>query len=250
LRRRLGGRVRGLFVGGAAAPPALFRFFESLGVPLVELYGMSETAGMIASNLLAGPRREGCAGLISADHEVRFAADGELLVRGPLLLSGYLDAEDDREAWTGDGYFRTGDLGRVDERGWLSIEGRRKNLMVLSTGKKLSPEPIEQAIAATPPFQGAMLLGEGRPFVAAAVFVAREELARLAAAGTDAAAELLPRVHAALAAFSEFEKPKRLLIIPGAPQEHEALMTPTLKLRREALLEHLGAAAREIFAPA
>ena len=219
------------------------------GMPLVELYGMSETAGMISSNLFAGPRREGCAGLITADHEVRFEPDGELLVRGPLLLSGYLDAEDDREAWTGDGYFRTGDLGRVDERGFLAIDGRRKNLMVLSTGKKLSPEPIEQAIASAPAIHGAVLLGEGRPFVAAAVFVAREELARLAAAGKDAAAELLPRVRAALAAFSEFEKPKRLLIIPGAPQEHEALLTPTLKIRRDALLAFLGPAAADVFAP-
>ena len=247
LRARLGGRVRGLFAGGAPAPPALFRFFESLRIPLVELYGMSETAGMISSNLLAGPRRESCAGLISADHEVRFGADGELQVRGPLLLSGFLESEDEVEAWTADGFFRTGDLGRVDEQGFLYIEGRRKSLIMLSTGKKLSPEAIELTLGATAPFQGAVLFGEGRPFVAAAVFVDREELARLAAAGKDAATALLPRARAALAAFSDFEKPKKLLVLPGTPQDYPALLTPTLKIKRDALLAAYGPAVAALF---
>jgi long-chain acyl-CoA synthetase len=247
VRGRLGGRVVGLFSGGAAAGPALFRFFEALGIPFVELYGMSETAGLISSNLFSGPRREGAAGAVSPDHEVRIAADGELLLRGPLLLSGYLDAEDDRAAFDAEGFFRTGDLVRVDAEGLLRVDGRKKNLLVLSTGKKLSPEPIEQALAAAPPFEGAVLLGEGRPFVAAAVFVAREELARLAAAGKDAAEELLPRARAALAAFSEFERPKRLLVIPGAPTDHPALLTPTLKVKRDALLAMLGGAVSAIY---
>ena len=247
LRARLGGRVRGLFAGGAPAPPALFRFFESLRIPLVELYGMSETAGMISSNLLAGPRRESCAGLISADHEVRFGADGELQVRGPLLLSGFLESEDEVEAWTADGFFRTGDLGRVDEQGFLYIEGRRKSLIMLSTGKKLSPEAIELTLGATAPFQGAVLFGEGRPFVAAAVFVDREELARLAAAGKDAATALLPRARGALAAFSDFEKPKKLLVLPGTPQDYPALLTPTLKIKRDALLAAYGPAVAALF---
>lgn len=249
LRARLGGRVRGLFAGGAPAPPALFRFFECLGIPLVELYGMSETAGMISSNLLAGPRRESCAGRISADHEVRFGADGELQVRGPLLLSGFLEPEDGADAWTEDGFFRTGDLGRVDEEGFLFIEGRCKSLIMLSTGKKLSPEPIELAIASTAPFHGAVLFGEGQPFVAAAVFVDRDELARLAAAGGDAAATLLPRLRAALAAFSDFEKPKKLLVLPGTPQDYPELLTPTLKVKRAALLAAHGPEIAGLFGP-
>ncbi len=247
LRARLGGRVRALYAGGAPAPVPLFRFFEALGLPMVELYGMSETSGMISSNLLAGPRQAGCAGLISPDHEVRFAESGELLLRGPLLLSGFLEPEDGQDAWTADGFFRTGDLARRDERGQLWIEGRSKNLLMLSTGKKLSPEPIEKAIAAQEPFRGAILFGEARPFVAAAVFVERAALDRLAAAGRDPGTELLKRAHAALDAFSEYEKPKRLLVIPGEPQDYPDLLTPTLKIRRDALLAWLGPAATEIF---
>jgi long-chain acyl-CoA synthetase len=250
VRARLGGRIRGLFSGGAPASTALFRFFEALGIPFVELYGMSETGGLISSNLFDGKRRAASAGIVSADHELRFAPDGELQLRGPLLLSGYLEAEDDAAAFTEDGFFRTGDLGRIDAEGFLRIDGRKKHLMVLSTGKKLSPEPIEEAIASTAPFQGAVLLGEGRPFVAAAVFVAKEELQRLTAAGKDAAAELLPRARAALAAFSDYEKPKRLLVIPGSPQDHPALVTPTLKVKRDAMMSWLGKSVGELFGAA
>jgi long-chain acyl-CoA synthetase len=249
LRKRLGGRIRALFSGGAPASPALFRFLEGLGIPCVELYGMTETAGLVSSNLLDGPRRPGCAGIVTPDHEIRFAEDGELLVRGPLLLSGYLEPEDAEGAFTEDGFYRTGDRGRVDEEGMLRIVGRKKSLLVLSTGKKLAPEPLEQAIAGTPPFEGAVLLGEGRPFVSAAVFVAQDLVDRLAAEGRDAAETLLPRVQAALAAFSDYEKPKRILVIPGAPQDHPALVTPTLKLKRDAVLAFLGSRLSAIYEP-
>lgn len=248
LRRRLGGQVRGLFSGGAPAAPALFRFFEALGIPFVELYGMSETAGLISSNLFDGPRRAGGAGFPTSDHEVRVAADGELLLRGPLLCSGYLDPEDDRAAFTADGFFRTGDVVRVEADGSLTVEGRKKHLMVLSTGKKLSPEPIEAAIASARPFEGAVLVGEGRPFVSVAVFVGKDELARLEAQGLDPAEALLPRVRDALAGFSEYEKPKRVVVIPGGPQDHPALVTPTLKVKREALLESIQSSLRAVYA--
>jgi len=250
LRRRLGGRLRGLFSGGAPAAPALFRFFEGLGIPFVELYGMTETAGLISSNLFDGRRRPGVAGLVSPDHEVRVADDGELLLRGPLLFSGHLEPEDGEGAFTGDGWFRTGDLARLGEDGLLRVEGRKKHLLVLSTGKKLAPEPIEQALASASPFEGAVLLGDGRPFVAAAVFVQREELARIAGEGRDAAEALLERAREALSGFAEFERPKRLVVIPGAPHEHPALVTPTLKIRRDAVARHLGQALEALWSPA
>lgn len=240
VRRRLGGAVRAVYSGGAPATIELLRFFEGLALPFIELYGMSETAGMISANPISEPRRPGAVGLISPDHEARLAPDGELQLRGPLLLSSYLDAEDDQEAWTADGFFRTGDLARADRDGYLYVEGRRRNLLVLSTGKKLSPEPVEQAIGGVPPFHAAMLLGEGRPYVAAAVFVERGELARLEASGEDAATALLPRVRAALSAFSEYEVPKRLLVVPGAPDDYPAMLTPSFKLRREAVVAWLG----------
>jgi len=247
LRASLGGRVRGIFSGGAPASTPLFRFFEGLGFTFVELYGMTETAGLVSMNPFDGPRRPGCVGLITPDHEVQISAEGELLVRGPLCFKGYLEASDDEGAFTEDGFYRTGDLARLDTDGSLWITGRKKHLLVLSTGKKIAPEPIELAIGAALPFQGAVLLGEGRPFVSAAVFVAPEELARLTAHGRDAAEALLPAARAALSAFSEHEKPKKLLIIEGAPTDHPALLTPSLKLKRDALLAYLGARVAALY---
>jgi len=249
LREKLGGRIRALFSGGAPASPALFRFLEGLGIPCVELYGMTETGGMVSSNLLHGKRRPGCAGVLTPDHEVRFDVDGELLLRGPLLFSGYLEPEDDAGAFTADGFYRTGDRARIDEEGFLRVEGRKKHLLVLSTGKKLAPEPLEQAIAGTPPFQGAVLLGEGRPFVSAAVFVAPDFLARLAAEGRDAAEALLPVVRSALHAFSDYEKPHKLLVIPGSPADHPSIVTPTLKVKREAVIAFLGPRLAALYEP-
>ncbi len=247
LRASLGGRVRGVFSGGAPAAPALFRFFEGLGFPFVELYGMTETAGLVSMNPFTGPRRPGCVGLITPDHEVRISEEGELLVKGPLVFPGYLEAADGEGAFTEDGFYRTGDLARLGEDGALWITGRKKHLLVLSTGKKIAPEPIELALGAASPFQGAVLLGEGRPFVAAAVFVAKEELARLAAHGRDAAEALLPAARGALGAFSEHEKPKKLLVIEGAPTDHPALLTPSLKLKRDALLAFLGSRVASLY---
>ncbi len=249
LRQKLGGRIRALFCGGAPASPALFRFLEGLGIPCVELYGMTETGGMVSANVRDRVRRSGSAGIVTPDHEVRFDTDGELLVRGPLLLTGYLEAEDTAGAFTEDGFYRTGDRARIDDEGFLRVEGRKKHLLVLSTGKKLAPEPLEQAIAGTPPFEGAVLLGEGRPFVSAAVFVAPEFLARLATEGRDAAEALLPLVRGTLHAFSEYEKPHKLLVIPGSPADHPSIVTPTLKVKREALVVFLGPRLAALYEP-
>ncbi len=239
VRAALGGRIEGLFAGGAPASEPLFRFFEALGIPLVELYGMSETAGMISSNLFSGPRRPGVAGLITPDHEVRIADDHELLLKGPLMLTAYLEPEDGAGAYTEDGFFRTGDLAELDADGWLRIVGRKKHLMVLSTGKKIPPEPLETAIASESPFEGAVLLGDGQAYVSAAVFVRKDALSRLEAEGKDAATALLPVALSTLGAFSDYEKPKRLLILPGSPTDYPDLITPTLKLRRPAVLKLL-----------
>jgi long-chain acyl-CoA synthetase len=208
---------------------------------------MTETAGLVSSNLVDGPRRPGSAGVLTPDHEVRFEEDGELLVRGPLLLSGYLEPEDGAGAFTPDGFYRTGDRARIDEEGFLRVAGRKKNMLVLSTGKKVVPEPLEQAIAGVPPFEGVVLLGEGLPFVSAAVFVPGEMLARLAREGRDAAEALLPLARSALGAFSDYEKPHRLIVIEGSPADHPALVTPTLKLKRDAVVAFVGDRLRALY---
>ncbi len=249
VRKKLGGRIRGLFAGGAPTAPALFRFFEGLGLPYVELYGMSETAGMISSNLFAGPRRPGSVGLVTADHDLRLGEGGELQLRGPLMLEGFLEPEDAQDAFTPDGYFRTGDIARIDEDGMLHVTGRSKSILVLSTGKKISPEPIEQALASDPPVFGAMLLGEDRPFVTAALFVDTDWLSRLEREGKPVEGALLALARERLGAFSDYERPKRVVVLPGTPMDHPDLVTPTLKLKREAVLAHLGEKVAALYVP-
>ena len=184
LRRGLGGRVRGVFSGGAPAAPALFRFFEGLGIPFVELYGMTETAGLISHEPLQRPppgrlgrphhpRPRGPAG------RRRRAAGARPAAASPATSSRRTTpAPSPRTASTGPA---TSPASTPTARS--GSPAARRHLMVLSTGKKIAPEPIELAIASAAPFQGAVLLGEGRPFVTAAVFVAQEDLARLEAAG-------------------------------------------------------------------
>jgi long-chain acyl-CoA synthetase len=209
---------------------------------------MTETAGMVSMNPFAGPRRAGSVGLISPDHEVRQGDDGELQLRGRLLFSGYLEPEDDAGAFTGDGFYRTGDVARIDPDGSLWITGRKKHLMVLSTGKKIAPEPIELAIASALPFQGAVLLGEGKPFVTAAVFVAQEDLTRLEASGRATPEAMLAMLDVALAGFSPYERPKKLLVVPGAPTDYPELVTPILKVKRDAMVAFLGARIAALYA--
>jgi long-chain acyl-CoA synthetase len=209
---------------------------------------MTETAGMVSMNPFSGPRRAGSVGLVTPDHEVRLADDGELQLRGPLLFSGYLEPEDDAGAFTSDHYYRTGDIARIDPDGTLWITGRKKHLMVLSTGKKIAPEPIELAIASAVPFQGAVLLGEGQPFVTAAVFVAQDDLTRLGAIGQATPEALLAMLKGALSGFSSYEQPKKLLVVPGAPTDYPELVTPTLKVKREAAVAFLGARVAALYA--
>jgi long-chain acyl-CoA synthetase len=246
LRQKLGGGLRALFAGGAPTLPAMQRFFEAMGIPYVEFYGMSETSGLISANSYEVGRRAGTVGLPHPALEVKIDEDGELCVKGPLCMTGYLEKEDEEGCVTPDGYFRTGDLAAWDPDGMLRIVGRKKHLFVLSTGKKLSPEPIEQAIASGPPFEGAVLLGDGRPFVTVAVFVSRSELQRLQAEG-EVEAKLLEIVHARLGDFSEYEKPKRLIIIPGTVQDEPSILTPTFKVNREAFAKWRSRDIAEIY---
>jgi len=234
LRAKLGGRLRALFAGAAPTPPSLFRFFESLGIGYVEIYGMSETSAFIAGNRISDRRVSGSVGRPSEDVEIALDDDGEICIRGPMLMTGYLEKWDEQGCYTPEGYFRTGDLGEWDAEGRLRIVGRKKNLFVLSTGKKVSPEPIELAMCSGPPIHGAILCGDGCAFLCVGVFVPLTELQRL---GTSVEDALLSVVRDRLSAFSEHEKPKRLFAIAGAPQDHAHILTPTFKVKRQAFLD-------------
>jgi long-chain acyl-CoA synthetase len=249
LRRTLGGRLRMVASGGAAAAPSLARFFEAMGIPFMSFYGMSETCGLIASHEIEKPRDLTSLGSISPDLEWSVTADGELCVKGPMLMRGYLDEADNRESFDEHGFFHTGDLVQVcDENATMRLSGRRKSLILLSTGKKLSPEPIEARLSALPFVEAALLVGDGRPYVGAILFVRPEDLENT---GVDEATELddlLKTVHDELEGLSGYERPKRLLVIPSSPSQFPDFVTPTLKLKRASVVAALSPQLDAVYA--
>jgi len=237
LQQTLGGRLRMVASGGAAAPQSLAQFFESLGIPFISIYGMSETGGLISSQCFRGERTVGSAGLPSPDLELRIETTGELCVKGPLLMQHYLEPEDAVGSMDADGYFHTGDLAIIDPKtSELRVVGRCKNLLVLSTGKKLSPEAVELQIKSSGLVEEALLIGDGRPYVCAIVFVSPELAATSCNVPNAFPGWLLENLAPLLTRFSDYEQPKRLLVVPGLATANPNFVTPTLKLRRDALL--------------
>lgn len=162
-------RLRFALTGTAPVPPELLEFFMALGVPLVESYGLSE-CGQVAMNP-PGRARLGTVGLPPRGVELRIAGDGEILVRGPSVMLGYHGSpEQTEEAIDADGWFHTGDIGELDEHGYLRVVDRKKDLIVTSSGKNISPARVESALRAAGTCIGQVcVVGEGRPFLVALV---------------------------------------------------------------------------------
>jgi long-chain acyl-CoA synthetase len=249
VKKTLGGRIRMLASGGASAPLPLSRFFETIQIPFLSLYGMSETSGLICSQCVSRKRYEGTVGFPSPDLELVISNDQELRVKGTLVMSGYLDEEDNLSAYDEQGYFRTGDLVTYEpETEQYRIIGRSKNLLVLSTGKKVSPEPIETELEAVAPMTGVVALGDGRPYVSALLFIPLISLNLLGADDTQILSHLLHLLDHHLAHFADFERPKRLLVIAGTPSDWPEFVTPTLKLKRGPILNAFADDIEQLYA--
>lgn len=222
-RRAFGGRLRMFLCGGAALPEATGRFFDALGIPVIEGYGLTESAPILTGNRPAS-YRYGTVGPPAPDTEVRIdPVNGEILGRGQQVMLGYLDRpEDTARVLDAEGWLRTGDVGEWDEAGRLRITGRIKNLLVLSTGKKVAPAPIERAVRESPYVAQAVLLGDDSDVVGMLV-VPDLEAVRSAVGGSDGvegpaedevAALLRKEVERLTASFAPFERPRRIRLLP------------------------------------
>jgi long-chain acyl-CoA synthetase len=168
LRGTLGGAVRRLFCGGAALPPEVDRFFAERGLPILCGYGLTETAPVITATVSDG-YRSGTVGPPLAGVEVRLADDGEVLARGPNVMRGYWQNDEATTRVLRDGWLSTGDLGQWDAAGHLRIVGRKKEMIVLATGKKVAPTRVEERLAGSPWIEQACVVGEGRNCLAALI---------------------------------------------------------------------------------
>jgi long-subunit acyl-CoA synthetase (AMP-forming) len=255
-------RCEWLVAGGAPTTPELLRYFLDLGLPICELFGMSETSCVVTCN---PPDRIkiGTCGTAVAGAQLTLADDGELLVRGELLMAGYRgDPERTREAIDRDGWLHTGDIAEIDEDGYVTIVDRKKELIINAAGKNMSPANIEGALKSAHPLIGqAVTIGDRRPYNCALIVLDPDVCAAFADDHgiEDASPAVLARderVRAAVAAavadanarLSRVEQIKRHTILPHdwAPGGEE--LTPTMKLRRKPIAEKYAAEIEALYA--
>lgn len=257
LRRVLGGRLRTVIVGGAALHPSLAHFFRGAGIDLLEGYGLTETCAQTTVNR-PGTAVVGSVGTPLPGCRVRIAAGGEIEVAGQHLFVGYEGEPPRREEW-----FATGDLGRLDSAGNLYVTGRVKDVIVTASGKNVSPGPLEDAVRAHPLVGECLVVGEGRPFVAALLFLDEEQLAAwcgrrgrppldrtAATADLDLHAELAAVVASANAGVSRAESIREFVVVDHPLTVAGGQMTPSLKVRRADVLAQLAPVVDDLYAHA
>jgi long-chain acyl-CoA synthetase len=172
LRSRIGGRFRFLVSGGGALSRDVAEYFHSVGLPILEGYGLTETSPVLTVNRLGGTRL-GTVGPAIPGVELKIAADGEILARGPNIMKGYHNKPEETAQVIQDGWFYTGDIGEIDADGYLKITDRKKDLLKTSGGKYIAPGPIEGRLKLFPRVMNAIVIGDRRKFPAALIVPAR-----------------------------------------------------------------------------
>jgi long-chain acyl-CoA synthetase len=261
LQERLGlRRCRAAWSGAAPVAPDLIRWFRSIGVPLLEAYGQTETACATHINPPTGGKI-GSVGLPVAGIECRIAEDGELLLRGPGVFVGYLhDAEATRAAVDADGWLYTGDTGTIDADGFLTLTGRKKEILITSGGKNISPEKVENALKLSPHIREAVAVGDRRPFVSALIqldadhvgdwagrhgiaYTSYEDLTR-----STRVRELINQaVHAANETLAGVEQVRAFRLLPRELNQDDGELTPTRKVRRRQVLAAFAPLVDDIY---
>jgi len=262
VRAKLGmDRVRFAVSGAAPIPPETLEFFGALGVPILEVWGMSETCGIGTANL-PGHNRIGTVGRVLPGSRVALAADGELLFAGPQVMRGYRNQPDaTAEAIDAAGWLHTGDVATIDSAGYVRIVDRKKEIMINAAGKNMSPANIENAIRAAAPLIGhAVAIGDRRPYVTALIVLDPEAVTVWATQhGLDPAPAVVaahPGVREAVALgvsaandrLSRVEQIKRFRVLPEFWSPGGEELTPTMKLRRRRIAERYAAEIEELYA--
>jgi long-chain acyl-CoA synthetase len=242
IRRRLGfDELTAAVTGAAPCPPAVIEFYAAIGIPLREVYGLSETTGVV-SLAAADDVRPGTVGPPLPSLKVKLAEDGELLVRGPLLMAGYRNRpEATAEAIDADGWLHTGDIARTEADGHLRIVDRKKELIINAAGKNMSPANIEARLKEGSPLIGqACAIGNGRPYNVALIVL---DPAVAASYATDAElqAEVKAGVDRANARLARVEQIKRFALLAEEWLPDSDELTPTMKLKRRPIAQKYAA---------
>ena len=250
LKTATGGRLRFFVSGGAALPQSIAEFFHAAGILILEGYGLTETSPVISMNY-PDKWKFGTVGAPVPGIEVNIAEDGEILTRGPHVMKGYFNNEEaTTEVIDQDGWFYTGDIGVIDEGGFIKITDRKKNIIVLSNGKNVAPQPLESQLVQSPYIDQIMLVGNERKNVAALIVpnfdalktwadendVDESEISTLV--NTREVQQLIQQeIRELLSDFADFEQVRRFALLEKEFSQEEDEMTPTLKLKRNIIIE-------------
>jgi long-chain acyl-CoA synthetase len=245
LQEKVGGRLRFFVSGGAPLSKEIAEFFKAAGIYILEGYGLTETSPVIAINPLARCK-VGTVGPKIPNIEVKIASDGEILTRGPHVMRGYFkDEAATREVLDPDGWFHTGDIGMIDNEGYITITDRKKNILVTSGGKNVAPQPMENVLVTSKWIEQIVVIGDKRKFVSALIvpafmnleewaknnnlnYTSREELITL-----PAVRDLYDRIIGeSMEGFAQFEKVKKYILLPSEFTIESGELTPSLKVKR------------------
>ena len=260
IRLRTGGRLRFVVSGSAPLGREVTEFLYAVGLPVLEGYGLTETSPVLTTTPL-GAGRLGTVGTALPHVELKIAADGEILARGPNVMLGYYHNREATAAVMRDGWFHTGDIGRIDADGYLSITDRKKELIVTAGGKNVAPQPVELLLKRDPLVAEAVLVGDRRHFVSVLLvpdfptlerriavdglapgrpdeLVTREDVQRI----------FQPIVDQANSELAGYEQVKRFALLPAEFSVATGELTPTLKVKRRVVEERWKEVIEEIYA--
>jgi long-chain acyl-CoA synthetase len=250
LHQRFGGRIRYFVSGGAALEPGIAQFFASVGIKIMEGYGLTETAPVNTANS-DGAVRLGSVGKALDCVSLKLAADGEILVKGPNVTRGYYKKpEETQELFDEEGWLKTGDIGRIDEDGFVWIVDRKKEIIVTSGGKNIAPQPIEGVLTANPFIASAMLIGDRKNYISALIvpdFDKLSEWSRKSGLGDltpeqmvkheDIYEKVQREIQQAVAGLPRFEQVKNFILLRHPWTVEGGELTPTMKLKRRVILQ-------------
>ncbi len=262
VRKGLGGRVEVFISGGAALGRELADWYAAIGIRIHEGYGLTETSPVIAVNT-PGAHKLGTVGRPLSNLQVRIADDGEILVRGPSVFKGYWNQPEETQNAFVDGWFKTGDIGNLDEEGFLTITDRKKDLIKTSGGKFIAPQPIENSLKHSALIAEAVVVGEKHKFPAVLIapyFRLLEDWARTNNVSFSSRQELVAdaKVRALYEGIvadlnqnlARFEKLKRVLVIAEEFSAENGALTPSLKVRRRVVEDRYRKQIEEMYAQA
>ena len=260
VKQTFGGRLKNFISGGAPLSSTLANFFHSLGLLIVEGYGLTETSPIISANT-AKNYKFGTVGMPLSNVDVMIADDGEILAKGPSIMKGYFNKlEETNEAIDKDGWFHTGDIGEIDNDGYLKITDRKKSLIVTSGGKNIAPAPIENSILNSMYVEQCLVIGDGKNFISALIVPNFETLkdyldtnnidlsSREAIIEDESVLKLFDRIISdSMNRFSKFESVKKYKLLPELWTLEKGEITPSMKVVRKIVIANYSDLIEQIY---